>query len=170
MKLKKVLKKAAAALTAFTCAFGIFCGGKTGGSNSVIDSDISLTASAATTYNVTFPVNNGCKIFRYQKYDPRYKDHDGVDIHSSGNDTIYAAKAGEVVGIGNACPHTDELDEHNPKSKKYKNYGESGNYIKIKGNDGVYYWYYHLLQNSMLVKKATRLLPVRLLLKWEALV
>lgn len=156
MKLKKVFKKAAAALTAFTCAFGIFCGGRTGGSNSVIDSDISLTANAATTYNVTFPVNNGCKIAYYQKYDPKYKNHDGVDIHSSGNDTIYAAKAGEVVGIGNSCPHSNQLAEHDPDSPKYKNYGESGNYIKIKGNDGVYYWYYHLLQNSMLVKKGDK--------------
>lgn len=151
MKLKKVLKKAVASLTAFTCAVGIFFSGKTGGSNPVIDTDLSITANAAATYNVTFPVNNGCKIYRYQKYDPRYKDHDGVDIHSNGNDTIYAAKAGEVVGIENKCPHTDELEEH-----RANKYGEQGNYIKIKGTDGIYYWYYHLLQHSMVVKKGDK--------------
>lgn len=146
MKLKKVLKKAAAVLTAFACAIGIFCSGEANGRNSVTVSDLSLSVSAATTYNVTFPVNNGCKIAFYQKYDPKYKNHDGVDIHSSGKDTIYAAKAGKVVGTGNSCPH-ENLGSVHTKEK----YGESGNYIKIQGNDGIYYWYYHLKQNTLLV-------------------
>lgn len=107
-----------------------------------------MEANAATTYNVIFPVNNKCTIYRYQKYDPRYKNHDGIDIHSSGDDTIYAAKAGTVVGTYNGCPHTDELEEHQAGL-----YGEQGNYIKIKGDDGIYYWYYHLLQNTLRVSK-----------------
>lgn len=151
MKLKKVLKKAVASLTAFTCAVGIFFSGKTGGSNPVIDTDLSITANAATTYNVTFPVNNGCKIRFYQKYDPEYKNHDGVDIHSTGNDTIYAAKAGKVVSTCNTCPH-ENLGTKHTKEK----YGESGNYIKIQGDDGIYYWYYHLKQNTLLVSKGDK--------------
>ncbi len=114
----------------------------------IIESITTITVNAATTYTVIFPVNNGCKIAYYQEYDPDYPDHDGIDIHSSGDDTIYAAYAGTVVQIGNSCPHVNELSNHlNGK------YDEMGNYIKIKGNDGIYYWYYHLKQNTMVVSK-----------------
>ncbi len=114
----------------------------------ITESITAITVNAATTYTVIFPVNNGCKIAYYQEYDPDYYGHDGIDIHATNDDTIYAAYAGTVVQIGNSCPHINELSNHlNGK------YDEMGNYIKIKGNDGIYYWYYHLKQNSMVVSK-----------------
>lgn len=114
---------------------------------------ISMKAYAATTYSVIFPVNNNCTIYRYQKYDPRYKDHDGVDIHSSGDDTIYAAKGGTVEKIANDCDHIDWAKYHDTKDPHYST---GGNMILIKGDDNMYYWYMHLKQNTIKVKKGQR--------------
>ncbi len=110
----------------------------------------------AAEYSMIFPVNNGCKIAYYQGLDPNYStesEHDGIDIHSSGDDLIYAAKSGAVVGLFDGCKHEDEGPSHGGSKGKY---GEAGNYIKIKGDDGLYYWYYHLKQYTQLVKKGDK--------------
>lgn len=109
-----------------------------------------LSADAATTYSAVFPINNGIKIAYYQQYDPNYSGHDGVDIHSSGDDTVYAAKGGTVYSIANSCTHVDYAKTH---SDLDPHYSTGGNSVVIKGEDGMFYWYFHLLKDSHKVKK-----------------
>lgn len=107
---------------------------------------------AATTYNVLFPVNNGCKIAYYYGYTKEYGGtHRGLDIHGSKDFTIYAAHDGKVTRAVNTCPHTDYGKKGGPcPCSSTITYG---NYIYIKDeNAKVLYVYGHLLQNSLLVK------------------
>ena len=104
----------------------------------------------ATDYNFCFPVNNGCKIAYYQGYTSEYgANHDGVDIHSKGDDTIYAAYSGVVDDVANKCDHVN----YGAACEHYTTYG---NYVRIKGDNGIYFYYGHLKQNTIIVKKGDR--------------
>jgi len=106
-----------------------------------------ITASAAT-YNFLFPVNNGGRIAYIYGYSNGYFNgtvfHNGIDIHSNGDDNIYAAESGtvantanpcECISEGSRCPHNDTF----------------GNYVKIKHSNGTYSYYGHLLHDSIKV-------------------
>lgn len=109
-----------------------------------------MTVSAATDYTFCFPVNNGMKIAYYQQYDPDYLGHTGVDIHSSGDDTIYAAYSGVVQQTNNSCPHVNSGFAGCAHTNSY------GNSVYIKGDNGLYFIYGHLKQNTILVKAGDR--------------
>ncbi len=100
----------------------------------------------AVDYNFIFPVNNGVKIAYYYGYTASYGgDHTGLDIHDkTGDDTIYAAYSGVVQATANSCPHVDY-------GAACEHYNTFGNYIRIKGNNGLYFYYGHLKKDSLLV-------------------
>ena len=111
-----------------------------------------IEASAASTYEFLFPVNNGGVNIAYvYGYSAAYFDntvfHYGIDIHSSKDQVIYSAFSGTVVKVNNSCGHV--------------NYGQNcghdggfGNSIYIKSTDGKLCAIYgHLKQHSMLVKE-----------------
>ena len=110
-----------------------------------------IEVSAATTYEFLFPVNNGGKIAYVYGYSSDYFDnttfHYGIDIHSSGDQVIYAAFSGKVITVNNSCGHV--------------NYGKNcghdkgfGNSIYIQSKDGKLYSIYgHLKRDSMLVNE-----------------
>ena len=107
-----------------------------------------ITANAAT-YNFLFPVKNG-KIAYYYGNTASYGGwHDGIDIHSTGDDTIYAAYDGTVGATANSCTHVScgYACEH------YKTYG---NYIRIENSNGTKSYYGHLLKNSLLVSVGSK--------------
>ena len=64
-----------------------------------------IEVSAATTYSLLWPVQNG-KVSGYYYQG----SHNGVDIVSAGDDTIYAARAGKVIWCENPCAHWDSWD------------------------------------------------------------
>ena len=111
-------------------------------------SAIGLDVYAA--YDYLFPVNNGGKIAYIYGYSDAYGGwHDGVDIHSSGDDTIYAAYSGVVGAVADSCWHVScgYACEH---------YNTYGNYIRIDQDDGTKAYYGHLLQGSLKVSVGTR--------------
>lgn len=96
-------------------------------------------------YTMLFPVKNG-KLAYYYGYSASYGgNHTGIDIHSKGNDNIYAAASGKVVAVANSCPHVSIYPT------KCEHYNTFGNYIKIQHADGTYAYYGHLKQNSLKV-------------------
>lgn len=106
----------------------------------------SASSSTSRTVSLVFPVNNGMKIAYYYGYTAEYGgSHSGLDLHSTGNDSIYAAASGKVVAVANSCPHISY-------GRKCAHWITYGNCITIKGDDGRYYYYGHLKQNSILVK------------------
>ncbi len=109
---------------------------------------------AATDYTFCFPVNNGVKIAYYQGYTEDYGGtHTGIDIHSYGDDTIYAAYSGVVQQTYNKCPHEDSGASGCGNQDHYNHYGNS---VYIKGDNGLYFIYGHLKQNTILVKAGQR--------------
>lgn len=106
-----------------------------------------ISASAAT-YNFLFPVQNG-KLAYYYGYSASYfggtEFHYGIDIHSQGNDTIYAASDGVVEAIANSCNCGLGTTQQCPHYNTY------GNYIRIGNTDGTKAYYGHLLKGSLLV-------------------
>ena len=108
---------------------------------------ISLGAtSVSAAYNYLFPVNNGGVIAFGYGYLESYGDtHNGIDIHSSGDDTIYAVCDGVVEAVANSCPHVSIWPT------KCEHYNTYGNYIRIGNNDGTKAYYGHLKQNSISV-------------------
>lgn len=104
-----------------------------------------LTVNAAT-YNFLFPVNNGGKIAYVYGYSSAYGStfHNGIDIHSNGDDNIYAAESGTVEATANACYHINY-------GAACEHYNTFGNYIKIKHANGTYTYYGHLKQNGLKV-------------------
>ena len=107
-----------------------------------------LKASAA--YDYLFPVNNGGAIAYIYGYSDAYGGwHDGIDIHSSGDDTIYAAYDGVVGATADSCWHVScgYACEH---------YTTYGNYIRIDQDDGTKAYYGHLLLGSLKVSVGTR--------------
>ena len=112
---------------------------------SIVASLFCISASAAD-YNYLFPVKDGI-IKYYYGYSSSYgSDHTGIDIHSDGNDTIYAAKAGVVEKTADSC-------EHVSYGKACEHYSTYGNYIRIKHSDGTKAYYGHLFLGSLLVKE-----------------
>ncbi len=108
-----------------------------------------LQVSAA--YDYLFPVNNGGKIAYVYGYSAAYGSfHVGIDIHASGDDTIYAAYSGVVGATANSCPHVSVYPT------KCEHYSTFGNYIRIDQDDGTYAYYGHLKQYSLLVKAGDR--------------
>lgn len=105
------------------------------------------TVSVSAAYDFLFPVNNGGKIAYVYGYSASYGSvfHAGIDIHSSGDDTIYAAAAGTVVATANACPH---VSIYPTQCEHYNTYG---NYVKIRHSDGTYAIYGHLKQHTIQV-------------------
>lgn len=100
--------------------------------------------SVSAAYDFLFPVNNGGKIAYVYGYSASYGgEHTGIDIHSNGDDTIYAAASGKVVATANACPHISVYPT------KCEHYNTFGNYIKIQHDDGTYAYYGHLKQNTL---------------------
>lgn len=110
------------------------------------------TTTKAVDYNFVFPVNNGVKIAYVYGYSDAYGDtfHTGIDIHDKNNDdTVYAAYSGVVDDTANSCDHWNygaACSHHNT----------GGNYIRIKGDNGLYFYYFHLTRNMLLVKKGDR--------------
>lgn len=106
---------------------------------------VPITVSAAT-YSLLFPVNNGGRIAYYYGYSSNYGTafHNGIDIHSNGDDNIYAVDNGTVMATANSCYHVNygAPCEHN---------NTFGNYIKIKHSNGTYSYYGHLKQNGLKV-------------------
>ena len=101
---------------------------------------------SAATYDFLFPINNGGKIAYVYGYSASYGgNHTGIDIHSNGDDTIYAASSGTVVATANSCPHISIYPT------KCEHYSTFGNYIKVKHADGTFAYYGHLKQNSLKV-------------------
>ena len=90
---------------------------------------------SAATYDLLFPVNNGGKIAYAYGYSSGYFNgtvfHNGIDIHSNGDDNIYAVDNGTVMATANACYHVNygAACEHN---------NTFGNYIKIKHSNGTF--------------------------------
>lgn len=113
-----------------------------------------LSASAAGTTTLVFPVKNGCKIAQYYGYSKSYFNseefHAGIDILATGDKNIYAAAAGQVVATTNGCSHLSGY--YNAECAKMGHHDTYGNHVKIKGNDGRYYIYGHLEKNSLVVK------------------
>ena len=107
-----------------------------------------VEAEAATTYDFLFPVNNGGVNIAFLYADPNYSAtsdiHRGLDIYSSGDQTIYAAFSGKVTHIDNACPCVS-----NPSGCSHTQ--TWGNRVVIRSEDGLYAVYGHLKQHSMLV-------------------
>ncbi len=104
----------------------------------------------AATYNYLFPVNNGGKIAYVYGNSAAYGGwHDGIDIHSSGDDTIYAAFSGTVGATANSCPHVS-------CGYKCEHYSTYGNYIRVNQDDGTSAYYGHLLLNSLMVSVGDR--------------
>ncbi len=103
----------------------------------------SLYTKAAVYY--LFPVQGG-KLAYYYGYTESYGGyHNGIDIHSSGNDNIYAAYGGKVEAIANSCQHVNSY----PNGCEHTN--TFGNYIRIKQDDGRYAYYGHLKYGGVLV-------------------
>ena len=110
-----------------------------------------IVEAEAVTYNWLFPVNNGSGKVEYvygysNKYDNGKTFHTGIDIHTSGDQVIYAAFSGTVTKAANSCGHVNygKQCEHN---------NDYGNSVRIKGDDGLIAIYGHLKQNSILVKE-----------------
>lgn len=102
--------------------------------------------SVSAAYNYLFPVNNGGVIAFGYGYSESYGGtHNGIDIHSTGDDTIYAACDGVVEATANSCPHVSIWPT------KCEHYNTFGNYIRIGNSDGTKAYYGHLKQNSLLV-------------------
>ena len=102
--------------------------------------------SVSAAYNYLFPVNNGGSIAFGYGYSESYGGtHYGIDIHSSDDDTIYAACDGVVEATANSCPHVSIWPT------KCEHYNTFGNYIRIGNSDGTKAYYGHLKQNSLLV-------------------
>ena len=108
-----------------------------------------IEASAATTYSLLWPVKNGqVSGYYYQG------SHNGVDIVSAGDDTIYAARAGKVIWCENPCPHWDSWDSVNGVWRKdCSHYNTYGNVIAIQHDDGTVAIYGHLKQDSFKVSQ-----------------
>lgn len=101
--------------------------------------------SVNAAYNYLFPVNNGGAIAYGYGYSASYGTwHDGIDIHSNGDDTIYAACDGVVEATANSCYHVS-------CGYQCEHYNTYGNYIRIGNSDGMKAYYGHLKQNSLLV-------------------
>ena len=80
--------------------------------------------SVSAAYNYLFPVNNGGSIAFGYGYSESYGGtHYGIDIHSSDDDTIYAACDGVVEATANSCPHVSIWPT------KCEHYNTFGNYI-----------------------------------------
>ncbi len=119
-----------------------------------------VEASAATSFDLLFPVDNGGSVYCVYGYSNRYynnsKFHTGLDIHakSGGDDTIYSAVEGVVTKVSNNCSHVNAA---NTSSSSYGNCSHGyGNviYVKATKSDGTTYEliYAHLKQNSILVQ------------------
>lgn len=101
--------------------------------------------SVSAAYSYLFPVNNGGAIAYGYGYSASYGAwHDGIDIHSNGDDTIYAACDGVVEATANSCYHVS-------CGYQCEHYNTYGNYIRIGNSDGMKAYYGHLKQNSLLV-------------------
>ena len=115
-----------------------------------------LPASAETIYYRVFPVQNG-KLAYYYGYSSSYGgDHTGIDIHSTGNDTIYSACGGTVDRATDPCPH---WDWYKTNSSDCGHFNTFGNYIRVHNDDGTYSYYGHLKQGSLLVSVGDRVEP-----------
>ena len=99
-----------------------------------------IESEAATTYDFLWPVRGG-NVSGYFS-----NSHDGIDIVSTGDDTIYAARAGRVFRVENVCQHIN--DYYQTECTHYRTYG---NCIGIEHSDGTIAFYGHLKYNSIKV-------------------
>lgn len=160
-KLVNASKRIISALASATLVF----------SASVTNTRINIpSVNAAAKYTITFPVNNGNKIAYYFGYSSQYlKDeyHTGIDIHDKKNDdTIYAAASGTIDDTANSCGHYGWYKDHGKKDCGH--YKTFGNYIRIKGDDGLYYYYGHLAKNTIKVNKGDKVIAGQALAKMGA--
>ena len=114
-----------------------------------------VRTEAATTYDWLLPVNNGGKIGYLYGYSQSYFNntvfHRGIDLHSNGNATVYAAFSGTVYGVNNNCPHVNGVNCTDAHKNTW------GNSIYIKSDDGKLYGVYgHLKQNTILVSRGEK--------------
>ena len=143
--MKKISKKILSLVTAFAMIFTIFASPIGEIMGFMGDS---VKASAAT-YNYYFPVKNGKLAYVYGYSEAYGGTHNGIDIHSTGDDTIYAAYSGVVEATANSCTHVS-------CGYQCAHYATFGNYIRIKQDDGTYAYYGHLLLNSLKVAVGDR--------------
>ena len=101
-----------------------------------------IESEAATTYDFLWPVRGG-NVSGYFS-----NSHDGIDIVTgdTGDDTIYAARAGKVIWNPNVCQHIN--DYYLTECTHFETYG---NAIAIQHSDGTVAYYGHLKYNSMKV-------------------
>lgn len=105
---------------------------------------------SSAAYDYIFPVNNGGKIAYVYGNSASYGGwHGGIDIHSTGDDYIYAAYDGVVGATANSCTHVS-------CGYKCAHYNTYGNYIRVNQDDGTKAYYGHLLKDSLLVSIGTR--------------
>lgn len=150
---KRIIAAAATAAIAFSSVFGAL---PSFGGNSISDS-LSVTAEAADLKTAVFPVNNGMKVGFIYGYSKAYGGtHSGLDIHAGKDNKVYCAVAGKVCGVNNECGHKSAANERSKDYGKCKHYNSWGNSVYVLGDDGLYYIYGHLAQNSMYVKKGQR--------------
>ena len=117
---------------------------------------IPTSALSVKVYYHLLPVKDGY-IAYYYGYSQAYGDdfHKGIDIHSRGDDTIYAAYSGTVGVATDPCPHDSWLYSHSVDDD-CGHFNTFGNYIRINNDDGSYSFYGHLKQHSLLVSVGQR--------------
>ena len=109
-----------------------------------------MMPTVQAAYDYLFPVNNGGNIAYVYGYSDAYGAwHDGIDIHSYGDDTIYAACGGTVTAVADSCWHVScgYACEH---------YTTYGNYVRVMQDDGTTAYYGHLLRGSLMVSTGMR--------------
>ena len=107
-----------------------------------------MEVEAETTYDFLFPVKNGRITQAYGN-----NGHGGMDIGTSGDDTIYAAKSGTVIWCKNPCWHWNSWDSKNgvwrdEECRDSDHERSYGNVIGIQHDDGTVAIYGHLTQEG----------------------
>ncbi len=95
-----------------------------------------LVSSEAARVEYLFPVKNGTLAYLFGNTSTYGGFHYGIDIHSTGDDTIYAAYSGYVESVGWS--------------------DSAGYFVRIQQDDGYYGLYFHMVNNSSNVTKGQR--------------
>lgn len=105
----------------------------------------SFVISTSAADALLYPVKDGRTAYAYGYSDSYGGWHSGIDIHSTGDNTVYAAESGTVVGTANSCWHVS-------CGYACQHYNTYGNYIAVRHSDGKTSYYGHLQKDSLQVK------------------